>query len=348
MSSSPVLEFDSELMRDLDDMKEFLGRQESVEEAPSAAAKEALPAKEEPVVDTAADGVFPFSPKPQFDEESRSWPYLEAEEPRGTRRTQPDKFDQIREELDRLDVLDDDDELPTDALAFLEDAASQNHVRGLEDCGFPLKGTPPVSQKKRVVEDAASYGLYEDTKDPVPVRTHQPEDEGQAISYKEFLARLMLPQSAELVSHVRAFVVRTLEEARERDDAVRARKPDAAAKRRKALKELPSRCAKFFDAAESHLEDHAAWKSLGHLGVTSARSALEKYVLTKLGSWAFEASRDDDKDRALQRRCRALASFVTPERLDIKPGLCDNEVVLHIARDELRRMDAVKAPSDKV
>jgi len=184
--------------------------------------------------------------------------------------------------------------------------------------------------------------------DDAAARTQEEENEGSPISYKEFLARLMLPQSAELVSHVRAFVVRVLEEARERDDASRARKADASSKRRKALAELPGRCSKFFEAAEAHLEDHPSWRSLGHAGVASARSALEKYVMTKLGAWAFEACRDDHKDKHLQRRCRALATFVTPNHLDIKPGLCDNEVVLHIARDELRRMDAVRAPADKV
>ena len=38
---------------------------------------------------------------------------------------------------------------------------------------------------------------------------------------------------------------------------------------------------------------------------------------------------------------------MTPAHLDIKPQLC-NEVVLNIARDELRRMDQSKAPADKV
>lgn len=210
--------------------------------------------------------------------------------------------------------------------------------------GFLKKG-------QRVTTTAASAGLYDDNDAAAspPKRLHAAaaRDEGVALTYKEFLAKLMLPYSAELVSHIRAFVVFTLDEARSTEDAIRARKPGAVQKRRETLDSLPSRCATFFAAAEAHLERHPEWKKLGHAGLTSSRFSLEKYVMTKLGAFAFEACRNDDQDERFRRRCRALGTFVTAEHLDVKPALC-NEVVMHIARDELRRMDACRAPSDKV
>lgn len=69
--------------------------------------------------------------------------------------------------------------------------------------------------------------------------------------------------------------------------------------------------------------------------------------MSKIGGVAFEAVEDGDADARLRRRCRALSRFVTPAHLDMKSALV-NEVVLNIARDELRRMDASRSPSDKV
>lgn len=197
------------------------------------------------------------------------------------------------------------------------------------------------------VKSAKESGLYDDTEQEEPTRRPYVEDDGTPLTYKEFLARLMLPHSTELVAHVRAFVVRALEEARHADDAVRARQPQAVERRRKVLDGLPDRCAKFFSAAEAHLDQHPDWNKLGHQGLSTSRAALEKYVMTKLGAWAFESCRDDASDAELRKRCKALSTFLTPDMLDIKPGLC-NEVVLHIARDELRRIDQAKAPADKV
>ncbi|KAH8097497.1 hypothetical protein JL720_388 [Aureococcus anophagefferens] len=231
-------------------------------------------------------------------------------------------------------------------------------VRGLDDdaglgvSAFVKKDAPKPSQPST---SAAVFGLYDRSPEadaPTARREaarakaaadreerRQAEDaaEGSQLSYKEFLTRLMQPSSAELVGHVRTFVLQIL-------GKFEGLEGDA---RTEALAELPATCAQFFAAAEAHLEKRPEWSALGARGLSSARSALEKYVMSKVGGLAFEAVRDDGRDAELRRRCRALSRFVTPGHLDVKAHLC-NEVVLNIARDELRRMDHSRAPADKV
>lgn len=231
-------------------------------------------------------------------------------------------------------------------------------VRGLDDdaglgaSAFVKKDAPKPSQPST---SAAVFGLYDRSPEadaPTARREaarakaaadreerRQAEDaaEGSQLSYKEFLTRLMQPSSAELVGHVRTFVLQIL-------GKFEGLEGDA---RTEALAELPATCAQFFAAAEAHLEKRPEWSALGARGLSSARSALEKYVMSKVGGLAFEAVRNDGRDAELRRRCRALSRFVTPGHLDVKAHLC-NEVVLNIARDELRRMDHSRAPADKV
>eukprot|EP00633_Aureoumbra_lagunensis_P008776 CAMPEP_0197313288 /NCGR_PEP_ID=MMETSP0891-20130614/26290_1 /TAXON_ID=44058 ORGANISM="Aureoumbra lagunensis, Strain CCMP1510" /NCGR_SAMPLE_ID=MMETSP0891 /ASSEMBLY_ACC=CAM_ASM_000534 /LENGTH=543 /DNA_ID=CAMNT_0042801011 /DNA_START=120 /DNA_END=1751 /DNA_ORIENTATION=- len=360
---------DEEMMREVDAMKEFLSEDDTQEDEEDDTAK--IMKKKDSLredLDEFAAAAAAIDEK----ENGKDW-IASAEEEEwaedavslsGPRRRRMEEspsekaVEQVRFELEQLEENTND--LPSDALQFLSISET---VRELDDAnavvasGF-LHHSNGQHSNTNSISKASAYGLYEPTQlSSTPPRIssqaqhqlqQQKEDEGEPITYKEFLARLMLPQSAELVSHVRAFVVRILEEAREREDALRARKPGAAKARKLALEALPSRCVKFFNAAQAHMEEHPSWRHLGYLGLASARAALEKYVLSKMGNWAFEACRDDEKDEILATRCRALATFIQPKHLDIKPGLCDNEVVLRIACDELKRIDALLAPSDKV
>ncbi|KAJ1447637.1 hypothetical protein M885DRAFT_183379 [Pelagophyceae sp. CCMP2097] len=217
-------------------------------------------------------------------------------------------------------------------------AARVGESYGLYDAAAPAAAAADAAD----ADAAAAEALWRERR-----RRRDDDDEGRPLAYTEFLARLMLPQSAPLVAHVRAFIVHALAEAQKCDAEVRAGAPGAAGRRRAALDALAPRCAQFFDAAEAHLDAHAAWRNLGRAGLASARAALEKYVLSKIGHWAFQATADAAADAALAERCRRLATFVTPAHLDVKPSLC-NDVVLQLARGELRRIDACKAPADKV
>ena len=86
------------------------------------------------------------------------------------------------------------------------------------------------------------------------------------------------------------------------------------------------------------MANRPAWSCLGERGLSSARSALERYMLNKVGDVAFAAVADPDADARLARRCGALATFLTPQHLDIDPSVV-NEVVLELAAAELRRLD---------
>lgn len=353
---------DDELARELDDLREFLGEDEvaalpeedGVAKHPQQRSSSAAFEDDGAVFLAAAQAAEAC---PVAAEEASGMPSLYqrgelcSDEDVPLQLSEAD-MERVRREIEHLTPLA--GRTKDDAAADLDGCGDR--VYPLDDMASsasflaqkrPSATPPPTTTTTRTALSAGLYDL-ESSDSPLARPAARPEeDEGTPLSYKEFLARLMLPHSAELVAHVRAFVVRTLDQSRSTEDGVRARKPGASKHRRDVLAALPERCAKFFDAAEVHLERHKDWRGLGQLGLASARASLEKYVMTKIGAFAFETCRDDALDASFRRKCRALATFVTPDHLDVKPSLC-NDVVLHIARDELKRMDACRAPSDKV
>lgn len=362
---------DEELDRELDDMREFLKKEDELEESsgtPTVKAWRSQHSASQQVFEMDAQSEFAAAAAAADTESAESSTSSSADDSLallGRRRQglaaeddvplelSPEDLEHVRRELEHYSPYRPKGEA---ASPSSEIQASTDRVIPLDDMSASASflgksSTSGDFQTKRRPSTAAMAGLYEEVEEQLTSSGSRPtrpqEDEGSPLTYKEFLSRLMLPHSAELVAHVRAFVVRTLDEARACDDAVRARKPGATQRRREIAAALPERCAKFFDAAEAHLEHHPDWKTLGHAGIASSRAALEKYVMTKIGAFAIEACRNEELDQKLRTRCRALATFITPKDLDVKPALC-NEVVLHIARDELRRMDTCKAPADKV
>ena len=103
----------------------------------------------------------------------------------------------------------------------------------------------------------------------------------------------------------------------------------------------------FLAAQDAVLATHSAWAGAPPAILAQAGEGLEKYVMTKIhGSTFGVAPLDVERDAALAARLAGL-SFVQPTHLDIPPSHAD-ERALALAASELRKMDAFKAPRDKL
>ena len=170
--------------------------------------------------------------------------------------------------------------------------------------------------------------------------------EGVAVTYNDFLARLMRPESNDLAHHMKLYI-----------GSILGPNGDGTAPSKQQVATLPyrfygthmlqRRCIDFFEAMERAMAKHAAWKELGDVGLAAVRNHTEKYVMGKIADLAILGERDDAQDATLSRRM-AVLSFLKPEALEVNPNLRDNEVVWTIAQDELRKMAQFKAPGDKI
>ena len=170
--------------------------------------------------------------------------------------------------------------------------------------------------------------------------------EGEPISYEDFIGRLMRPESADLVRHVRLYVSSVLGPNGNGTEPKTKQQLASLEYRFYGTHMLQERCADFFRAMEKAMSTHAAWRGIGETGLMSARNNLEKYVMTKIADLAIAGVLDEAQDRALTRRMEIL-DFITAEALDVNPNL-RNEVVWPIAQDELRKMAHFRAPGDKI
>ena len=170
--------------------------------------------------------------------------------------------------------------------------------------------------------------------------------EGAAVTYNDFLAWLMRPESNDLVHHMKLYI-----------GSILGPNGDGTAPSKQQVSTLPyrfygthmlqRRCIDFFEAMERAMAKHAAWKELGDAGLAAVRNHTEKYVMGKIADLAILGERDEAQDATLSRRM-AVLSFLKPEALEVNPNLRDNEVVWTIAQDELRKMAQFKAPGDKI
>jgi hypothetical protein len=167
------------------------------------------------------------------------------------------------------------------------------------------------------------------------------------VTYNDFLARLMRPESNDLAHHVKLFLGSVLGPSG--DGAPPLKHQTATLPYRfYGTHMLPRRCLDFFEAIERAMAKHSAWKDLeASGGLAQVRNHAEKYVMTKLADLALLGERDDAQDAALAKRMAVLA-FLQPEALEVNPNLRENEVVWTIAQDELRKMASFKAPGDKI
>ncbi|KAJ0394828.1 hypothetical protein P43SY_005887 [Pythium insidiosum] len=178
------------------------------------------------------------------------------------------------------------------------------------------------------------------------------QDEGDAdgataMTYAEFLERLRLPASRDILDTIRLFLASILGP---RGDGEPPRAGDYVEYDFYGTHEFRRRCEYFFHSMSELLQRHPVWRHASEATLATARDGIEKYVMDKLCDIAMNqldecvAWREED-DRLLRRM--QLLSFITPDMLDIKPCM-RNEVVWSMAEDELRRINACRAPGDKI
>ncbi|TDH71360.1 hypothetical protein CCR75_002000 [Bremia lactucae] len=167
------------------------------------------------------------------------------------------------------------------------------------------------------------------------------------LTYREFLQRLSLPASRDLLDKIRTFVGSILGP---RGDGKPPRSTDYVEYDFYGNSKFRDRCNDFFSSMEDTLQNHVMWRHVGDATMAKARDGIEKYVMDKVSDIALnqleECQQWRKEDEKLLRRMQIL-SFVTPAMLDIKPCM-RNEVVWSMAEDELRRINSFRSPGDKI
>jgi len=158
-------------------------------------------------------------------------------------------------------------------------------------------------------------------------------DEGAAAApaaspFTQFLDKMKHPTCSNLVKMIRNF---TKEFA--------ASEPDA---------QESERVIAFLDDLERSLAGHALWKTAGEEELENAREGLEKYLMTKTFTRAFNPTpAERTEDEQFSSKCKRLASFIGPDHLDI-PQKYRREKAWSMAQAELVKINNYKAPRDKL
>ncbi|KAF0684996.1 Aste57867_23025 [Aphanomyces stellatus] len=174
------------------------------------------------------------------------------------------------------------------------------------------------------------------------------DEQLEELTYSEFLERLSLPGSKDIVHAIRRFVGSVLGP---RGDGCPPTSSHFVDYIFYGHESFQARAEAFFRSMDETLAGHPSWRHAPESTLKKARDGIEKYVMEKLAdvplaqlSSSVEWQAEDAK---LMRRMQLLSTFVTPDMLDIKPSM-RNEVVWSIAQDELRRINHFRAPGDKI
>ncbi|KAK4764629.1 hypothetical protein SAY86_025719 [Trapa natans] len=150
-----------------------------------------------------------------------------------------------------------------------------------------------------------------------------------AVSFYDFLDRMRNPASIDLVRSIKSFIV---------SFSFYAPNPENDGKR----------VQEFYLAMENSIRDHQLWSGASEEEIDYSMEGLEKYVMTKLFSRTFACTAEDSKiDREIAEKISLLQTFLKPEHLDI-PAILRNEASWLLAEKELGKMNAYKAPREKL
>lgn len=147
--------------------------------------------------------------------------------------------------------------------------------------------------------------------------------------FDSFLDRMRNPASLDLVRSIKSFIV---------SFSYTASNPETDGKR----------IQEFFQTMEDAIRDHPLWASSSDDETDNALEGLEKYVMTKLHSRTFASTPEDVKiDAEISEKISLLQTFLRPQHLDI-PSALQNEAAWLLAEKELKKINAFKAPRDKL
>uniref|UniRef100_A0A7R9YBU0 VPS9 domain-containing protein n=1 Tax=Pinguiococcus pyrenoidosus TaxID=172671 RepID=A0A7R9YBU0_9STRA len=155
------------------------------------------------------------------------------------------------------------------------------------------------------------------------------------MSYEEFIVRLLQPASSDLLDYVRNLINSILHAHAENDPS---------------CEELRGTLTNFYGVMITSMASHRAWGSanppVDEDGLLSARNWLEKFVMSKIGHICFAAAQETAQDDALLRKMEQLR-LLTPEDLHV-PEYVQNELSLELAAAELRKINGVVTPGEKI
>ncbi len=163
------------------------------------------------------------------------------------------------------------------------------------------------------------------------------------IPYEEFIVKIALPECHEIVDLTRKFISSVLGPNGDLTPPAKNAKIDYIFY---GTAHLSRRFNDFLDHARMLFSKLPSWKNETEERVMSARDNLERYIMNRIAEVAFNTVQVPDQDNLLATRMKLL-SFIGPEALEIKESL-RNDMVLALARDELRKMNSYRTPSEKV
>ncbi|XVF63451.1 hypothetical protein PTKIN_Ptkin09bG0088000 [Pterospermum kingtungense] len=150
-----------------------------------------------------------------------------------------------------------------------------------------------------------------------------------SVPFDSFLDRMRNPASLDLVRSIKSFIV---------SFSFYPANPENDGKR----------IQDFFLTMEDAIRDHPLWADSSDAEIDNALEGLEKYVMTKLCSRTFASSPEDVKmDQQISEKICMLQTFLRPQHLDI-PSILQNESSWLLAEKELKRINAFKAPREKL
>ncbi|ETL50095.1 hypothetical protein L916_00614 [Phytophthora nicotianae] len=249
-----------------------------------------------------------------------------------------------------LGLLNDDDDVESNQTQEAAPLGTHEQLKGEEnslDYGDSRSsGLSTRSRSQRHLFEGVDEALKAKMKQKKSGENPADGDE-DTLTYGEFLQRISLPASRDILDKIRMFVGSILGP---RGDGRPPRSTDYVEYDFYGKHEFRRRCIRFFESMEDILLNHPAWRHVSEAKLAKARDGIEKYVMDKVSDIAFnklkECQQWMNEDEALLRRMQLL-SFITPEMLDIKPCM-RNEVVWSMAEDELRRINSFRSPGDKI
>ena len=182
--------------------------------------------------------------------------------------------------------------------------------------------------------------LFKDSGTPPPKSSGGVENE---MPYQLFLDRLMKPECEVLVGVIRRFLNSVLGPNGDGTKPAAGWKGDYIFY---GTEHLSKRCADFWEGMRAHFCAHPSWRKESEERINSAVDCLERYVMTRIAELAFRETSEPVEDETLTRRMQLL-QFLKPEHLEIRPDM-HNELIWALARDELRKINSFKTPSEKI
>lgn len=196
---------------------------------------------------------------------------------------------------------DNDDDNNDDGASDISDAAGKRRQRRTASqrnlfAEIDVAASEAAKRKKNQHQQQTSSGA--------PTREHEPSE----LTYAEFLERISLPASRDILHRIRLFVGSVLGP---RGDGKPPRSTDYVDYDFYGPHEFQRRYEQFFRKIDATLAAHPAWRHATETTLVKARDGVEKYVMDKLSDLAFtqlpvcaQWKADDDR---LFRRMKLLS-----------------------------------------